>query len=150
MKQDRTTFRINVYFIFILAAAAAISYNLFVLTYIRHHSYSRTAQAQSENISNVLARGNIYLGEHLAATNKKFPLAYIIPSEINAHNSAEVVSEISSVLGINANEIKSIIDSNSNKFRILLRKISNEQVAAIKAIGVKGLGVTYETDRYYP
>ena len=54
--------RLNLYFGFILAATAVISYNLFVLTYIKHGSYSRTAQAQSQNISNVLARGNIYMG----------------------------------------------------------------------------------------
>src|SRR3989338_7514749 len=123
MKQDRTTFRINVYFIFILAAAAAISYNLFVLTYIRHHSYSRTAQAQSENITNVLARGNIYMGEHLVATNKKFPLAYIVPAEINTQNSAETAGRISSVLGIDENEVKDMIDSGSDKFRVLSRRI---------------------------
>src|SRR3989338_7072178 len=98
--------RINAYFVFIFAAAAVISYNLFVLTYIRHHSYSRTAQAQSQNISNVLARGNIYIGENLAATNKKFPLAYIIPAEINTQDSTETAGQISSVLGIDANEVK--------------------------------------------
>src|SRR3989338_4335487 len=142
--------RINAYFIFVLAAAAVISYNLFVLTYIRHHSYSRTAKAQSENISNVLARGNIYLGEHLAATNKKFPLAYMVPSEIKVHSSAEIPGRISSVLGIDANEVKNMIDSGSDKFRVLLRRIDDKQVAAIKALGIKGFGVAYETDRYYP
>src|SRR3989338_10085814 len=92
-------FRINAYFVFILAAAAVISYNLFVLTYVRHHSYSRTAQANRENISNVLARGNIYIGEQLAATNKKFPLTYIVPVEINTHDSTETAGRISSILG---------------------------------------------------
>ena len=142
--------RINAYFVLILAAAAVISYNLFVLTYIRHHSYSRTAQAQSENITNVLARGNIYLEEYLVATNKKFPLAYIVPAEINTQNSAETAGRISSVLGIDENEVKDMIDSGSDKFRVLSRRIDDEQVAAIKALGIKGLGITYETDRYYP
>jgi len=154
--------RINAYFVLILAAAAVISYNLFVLTYIRHYSYSRTAQAHRENISNVLARGNIYLrGEgplqggvsiekYLIATNKKFPLAYIVPAEINTQDTTEIAGRISSVLGIDANKVKDMIDSGSDKFRVLSRRIDDEQVAAIKALGIKGLGITYETDRYYP
>jgi len=150
MNKKNDNFRINSYFLFILAATAVISYNLFVLTYVRHHSYSRAAQAHRENISNVLARGNIYLGEHLAATNKKFSLAYMVPAEINTQDSAEIAGRISSVLGIDANEVKDMIDSDSDKFRVLSRRIDDEQVVAIKALGIKGLGITYETDRYYP
>ncbi|MBI2674641.1 MAG: penicillin-binding protein 2 [Candidatus Yanofskybacteria bacterium] len=142
--------RINFYFFFILAAAAVISYNLFVITYVQHHSYSRTARAHRENISNVLARGNIYLGEHLAATNKKFPLAYIVPAEIDGQRAEEAAGQISSVLGIDKNEVKDVINSGSDKFRVLSRRIEDEQAAAIKTLGIKGLGVTYETDRYYP
>jgi len=147
MNKKNDNFRINSYFLFILAATAVISYNLFVLTYVRHHSYSRAAQAHRENISNVLARGNIYLGEHLAATNKKFSLAYMVPAEINTQDSAEIAGRISSVLGIDANEVKDMIDSDSDKFRVLSRRIDDEQVVAIKALGIKGLGITYETDR---
>jgi cell division protein FtsI/penicillin-binding protein 2 len=142
--------RINAYFFFILAAAAVISYNLFVLTYVRHYSYSRTAQAQSENVSNVLTRGSIYLNEHLAATNMKFPLAYVVPSEIDAQKGEEISSLISSILGIDAGEVKNIVDSRSDKSRVLARRIDNKQVIAIKALGIKGLGITYETDRFYP
>src|SRR3989344_3886602 len=143
-------FRINAYFVFILAAAAVISYNLFVLTYIRHHSYLRTAQAHRENISNVLARWNIYLGEHLVATNKKFPLAYIVPAEVDTQDSTETAGRISSILRIDENEVRDVINSGSDKFRVLSRRLEGEQVVAIKALDIKGLGVTYETDRYYP
>lgn len=143
--------RINFYFFFILAAAAVISYNLFVLTYVRHHSYSRTAQAQNQNISNVLARGNIYfLNGYLAATNRKSPLAYVIPAEFNAEQAEKIISQISSILQTDADEVKKIIDSHSDKSRVVARKLANEQVEAIKALKTKGLGIAYETGRFYP
>ena len=154
-------FRINLSFIFIFAAAAVISYNLFVLTYVRHHSYLRTAQAQNQNINNVLARGNIYLAngkvsnaadnsEYLAATNKKFPLAYLVPVEIKPESSDEVANWLGSVFETGADQIKEIIDSRSDNFRVVSRKITNEQVETIKTAGIKGIGVSYEIDRFYP
>ena len=150
--------RINLYFMFVLAATAVISYNLFILTYVRHHTYLRTAEAQSQNINNVLARGNIYFGEHLVATNKKFPLVYVIPAEIDAQKSEEIAGQVSALFisgrkfsgNADKDEVKKVIDSRSDKFRIIARKISNEQLEAVKSLKIKGLGVTYETDRFYP
>ena len=150
MVKRHDNIRINVYFVFVLAAAAVISYNLFVLTYVRHDSYSRTARAQNEDISNILARGNIYMGEHLAATNNKFPLAYIVPDEINPQNLEEFAGQVSSILEIDLDKIKGVIDSHSDKSRVLARKLDNKQVEAIKSLGVKGLGIAYEMDRFYP
>src|SRR3989344_2967430 len=143
-------FRINLYFIFILAAAAVISYNLFMLSYVRHYSYSRIAQAQNQNINNMLSRGNIYMGDLLAATNKKFPLAYLVPAEINDGEGGEMADRASSILGLDGNKIKEVINSRSNNPRVISRKISNEQVEAIQSLEAKGLGITYETDRFYP
>ena len=142
--------RINLYFVFILAAAAVISYNLFVLTYSKHYSYLRTAQAQNQSISNVLARGNIYFGSQLAATNKKFPLAYVVPADIDEQKSGEIAEQIGLILKTDKAEIKKVIDSRSDKFRVLARRITNEQVEAIKSLKIQGLGVTYEIDRFYP
>src|SRR3989344_69881 len=154
-------FRINLYFIFVLAAAAVISYNLFILTYIKHHSYSLTAEAQSQDVTNVLARGNIYLRnekvvhpeeslEYLAATNKKFPLAYLVPIEIDPQRSEEVADKLNSVLAIDKIKIKEVIDSRSSNSRVVARKINNEQVESVKSLKTKGVGVVYETDRFYP
>src|SRR3989338_8012396 len=81
--------RINIFFVLVLIVSGLILYRLFVLSYIRHSVYSRTATAQKENITNILARGNIYLrdsasnGLFLAATNNKFPLAYVVPSKVD-------------------------------------------------------------------
>ena len=150
MKKKRENLRINVYFTFVLAAAAVISYNLFVLTYVKHHYYSRIAEAQSQNINNDLVRGNIYMGEYLVATNKNFPLAYIVPADLEQHIAKDTAEKISLILDVNQEKISEIIDSRSDNFRVISRRISNEQVDAIKSLKIKGLGITYETDRFYP
>lgn len=143
--------RINIYFGFILAASAVISYNLFVLTYIKHSSYLRTAEAQSQNVTNVLARGNIYIQpEYLVATNKKFPLAYVVPSEISSDRSEDIAGQVGSILGADKEKVREIINTRSGNFKVISRKISNSQVEEIKSLKVKGLGITYETDRFYP
>jgi cell division protein FtsI/penicillin-binding protein 2 len=150
MNKKYENWRLNFYLFSIFLAAFYISYNIFILTYFKHQFYLRTARAQNENISNVLARGNIYLKEHLAATNKKFPLAYIVPSEINIQESQRISEIISSILNIDSRKIQDIINYQSNKNIVLLRKLNDQQVIEIKKIGIKGLGVTYETDRFYP
>ena len=87
MKHDN--FRINIFFVFVLIVSILILYRLFILSYIRHSVYSRTATAQRDNIVNVLARGNIYMNDptsnnlFLAASNKKFPLAYVVPIKVD-------------------------------------------------------------------
>jgi len=67
-----------------------------------------TAQAQNENISNILARGNIYLDDpsqtndprFLVATNKKFPLAYVMPSLISGSSADDIALKLHDVLNI--------------------------------------------------
>src|SRR3990167_10786422 len=99
-------FRINVFFVLVLIVSGLILYRLFILSYIRHSVYSRTATAQRENIINILARGNIYLkdptsnGLFLAATNKKFPLAYIVPAKVDWRTDEEKISQIVGILKI--------------------------------------------------
>ena len=90
------------------------------------------------------------MNDHLAATNKKFPLAYIVPAKIDTQISEEVAGKINSILEVETSEIKNVIDSRSDKFRVLARRISDEQVVAVKELGINGLDVAYETDRFYP
>lgn len=146
--------RINLFFILVTVISSLIIYRLFIVSVVRHSSYLRTAQTQSENIHNILARGNIYLSDKdaarfLASMNKKFPLAYIVSSDIKS-DKEEAVKNISQVLQIDENIVREKINSGSNKVRVLARKITTEQVQAIKNLNIKGVNVSYETDRFYP
>ncbi|MDO8496313.1 MAG: penicillin-binding protein 2 [bacterium] len=148
-------FRINLFLIGVVLVSGLVLYRLFVLSIIRHSAYSLTAQAQNENISNILVRGNIYMSDKnsdmvLSATNRKFPLAYIIPRDIDSDKKDKVAEELVTILGISGDELKLKIDTDSSSIKVVARRITNEQVEQIKGLKLKGVGVSYETDRFYP
>lgn len=145
--------RINLFLFLVFLISSLIFYRLFVLSVVNHSVYSRTAQAQNENISNVIARGNIYLSNGgsdtiLAATNKKFPLAYVVPSEVESKEG--VTEALSKILGIDQEEVRQKLNSESENLKVITRRITNQQVDEIKNLKIKGVGVSYELDRFYP
>ncbi len=146
--------RINVFLIVVLMISSLILYRLFILSFLKHSVYSLTAQAQNENINNILARGNIYLKDNndlfLAATNRKFPLAYLVPSDINPDKRDETAGKIGAILGIDKSAIFQKISSGGSSLRVLSRRIHDDQVRQIKELSIKGVGVSYEMDRFYP
>src|SRR3989338_4425500 len=112
-------FRINIFLIGVVLLSGLVLYRLFVLSIIRHSACSLTAQAQNENISNLLVRGNIYMSDKnsdmvLSATNRKFPLAYIIPEDISPDKKDKVAEELTMILGVGKDELRSKIDTNSS------------------------------------
>lgn len=148
--------RINIFFVLVLIVSSLILYRLFILSYVRYSVYSRTATAQKENISNILARGNIYLKDQtsdnlfLAAANKKFPLAHVVPVKTDWKNDGEKISQVAEILKIDKNLILKTVQSEQNSSKVLARRLNLNQVEQIKGLGLKGLGVSYETDRFYP
>src|SRR3989344_4211493 len=109
-------FRINVFLIGVVLFSGLVLYRLFILSIVRHSAYSLTAQAQNENISNILVRGNIYMSDKnseivLSATNRKFPLAYIIPEDISPDKKDKVVEDLVTILGISGEDLKLKIDT---------------------------------------
>lgn len=148
--------RINIFFVAVLLISGVILYRLFVLSYIRHGAYSRTAQAQRENINNVLARGNIYLqdalsGElFLAATNRKFPLAYVVPAKADWANTPRTITNIASILNVDKDWIVKILEPRQDAFKVLKRRLSVDEVEKFQGLRLKGAGISYEMDRFYP
>ena len=154
--KSHDNFRINIFFVLVLIVSSLILYRLFILSYIRHSVYSRTATAQKENITNVLARGNIYLKNptsnnlFLAATNKKFPLAYVIPAKVDWKNDVKKISQVSDILKTDKDLILKTIQSEQSSSKVLARRLDTNQVGEVKNLNLKGLGISYETDRFYP
>ncbi len=156
MKYDNSTFRINLFLICVLVVSSLILYRLFVLSYVRHGAYARTAQAQRENINNVLARGNIYLENalsgdlFLAATNKKFPLAYVVPAKADWAGNLQTVENIASILQIDKDSIIKILEPKQNVSKVLKRRLMSEEAEKLQSLKLKGVGISYEMDRFYP
>ncbi|OGM97777.1 MAG: hypothetical protein A2735_01305 [Candidatus Yanofskybacteria bacterium RIFCSPHIGHO2_01_FULL_41_21] len=157
MRND--TLRIKIIFGCVIIVAGIIGWRLFVLSYIRHTLYTQTAQAQNQNISNILIRGNIFVQDpkvtgtmdnqwYLVATNKKFPLVYVIPA--NLTDSVTTASQLAGILNLNQDDLKILLGSGSKATKIIARKITTEQADAINKLDIEGIGIRHETDRFYP
>lgn len=150
--------------VLVFLASGLIMYRLFILSYVRHPGYLQTAEAQSQNVSNITVRGNIYLQDpesraessqedpdlYLAATNKKFPLVYIVPSEIDKNNSSYISDVLGDIIGVSKEEILNVILSGSKNTKVLAKRLNDEQAEKIQNLGQKGLELRYESERYYP
>ena|SRR5258708_2616211 len=154
----KDTLRIKIVFGCVLLVASVITWRLFVLSYLRHTLYAKTSQAQTENIGNVLIRGNIFVQDpkasgnapdqrYLVATIKKFPLAYIMPVAVADPIAA---LKLADTLHIDLAQLKSTLDSKTSGTKILARRLTPEQVDAVNALNLKGVGIRYEADRFYP
>ena len=155
----KDSLRIKIVFGCVLVAASIIGWRLFVLSYVRHTLYSQTAQAQNQNITNILIRGNIFVQDpkvsgtvtnqrYLVATNKKFPLVYATPATLI--DSTTTANQLAGILQIDQPSLQTLLSSGSTASRILARKITIEQADAITKLNIKGVGIRYETDRFYP
>ncbi|MDP4001459.1 MAG: penicillin-binding protein 2 [bacterium] len=155
----KDTLRIKIIFGCVIIVAGIIGWRLFVLSYIRHTLYTQTAQAQNQNISNILIRGNIFVQDpkvastmdnqwYLVATNKKFPLVYVIPA--NLTDSVTTASQLAEILNLNQDDLKTLLGSGSKATKIIARKITTEQADAINKLDIEGIGIRHETDRFYP
>ncbi len=147
--------RLSVALVAILVLLGAVSWRLFVVSWNRHSVYSQTAQAQAGGISNVLLRGNIYLTdatgqEHLVATNHKFPVLMVTPSKMDRTALSGTVGRLVAITGLSPETVQKATDAQVSGSRALLRKLTDEQVTAIKEFGAAGVTIGYEMDRSYP
>ena len=155
----RDSLRIKIVFGCVIAAASVIGWRLFILSYVRHTLYSQTAQAQNQNISNILIRGNIFVQDpkatgivtdqrYLVATNKKFPLVYATPAALT--DPITTANQLAGILNIDRSTLLVLLSSGSTASKIIARKISIEQADTINELNIKGTGIRYETNRFYP
>jgi len=139
----------------VLVLLGAISWRLFEISWYRHSWYAQTAQAQAEGISNVLMRGNIYLSDvsgqpHLVATNHKFPVLMVTPSKLAKDSMDATTQRLADITGLPMETVRKATTAPMTGSRPLLRKLTNEQVTAVKALTMVGVSIGYETDRSYP
>ena len=159
MSPFASNFRNHVIFGIVIIVAGLIAWRLFILSYVRHTVYSKTAQAQNENIGNILIRGNIYIqdpkvvdsatnGQYLVATNKKFPVLYAIPTVIS--DAEATATALHQIVGGERGQILTTLNSKASGAKPVTRKLNNDQVGAINKLGIKGISIRYEMGRHYP
>lgn len=146
--------RLGVMLTVILLVFGAVSWRLFDLAVVRHAAYRETARAQAVGSGNILLRGNIYLtdgtGEYLVATNRKYPVLQVTPSQFTPPDRPEAIATLVHATGLSPEAIERALASSTSGSRPLMRKLTDEQVAAVEALDIPGIAIRYETDRSYP
>ncbi len=148
-----------VYLCFILAFLI-LAFNLYDLQIEKNIYYQKQAQArESYQENDLVKRGNIYFTDKnndlkLVATNKEFPLIYLVPKEIEDVNLIiEKIKELNLKKFETEEELKIFKEKISNKknlFYPLKEKPSLEEVEKVKSLNLKGLYVKNKFYRYYP
>jgi len=97
-------------------------------------------------------RGEIFLKDREAlypvAVNKETKMAYAVPKEIE---DAVLASDgLATVLGLDRNELISKLEKKDDMYEVLKRKLSDDEIAGIKKLNLKGVRLTNEDFRYYP
>lgn len=104
----------------------------------------------SRNIPFEPMRGEILdrNGEKLA-TNVSAPTVYVIPRQIEDPN--EAATELASVLNMSVEKAYQYVTKQAMSVRIKEgRKISNEKAEEVRALGLAGVYIAEDNERYYP
>lgn len=154
MKQSNAV-RITIFLAIAYVLMGGLMYRLVLLTNDRHTFYAQTAQAQKEHMASVLARGTIYFTDRdgvlsVAAANKKFPVLEINSEKINVSEREQTSQRLAEITGISAETIHKVFEQGKSITRTFSKHLSIEQEEKIRSLNIKGLGISYEIDRFYP
>lgn len=140
-------------FVFI-ALFAGFSYSIFFLFYIqifRADHLASLAQRQHEHsITLDPKRGTIYdRNQRPLASNVTVYSVYANPRALRHHDPANVVSKLSTILGLDRQQVAAKIAK--DKFFVwIARKVSQEKYEQLVAAKLTGVGFIKETRRSYP
>lgn len=124
----------------------------FYLTVVRHDYYMAKAKSLSNN-SGVISRGSIFLTDkdnvpYAAVLNKEFSLIYAVPSKVA--DPTGLAKKLAPILQVEEQFLVQKLSKTSDPYEVLKKKVSDDVVSAVKALGDPALGVDSETLRYYP
>jgi len=147
-------------FLFLLCAllAGALLVRLYGLQIEKGDYYSALALGQQRGLQELLPpRGNIYLQDKagssrfLVATNRKMPLVYAVPKEIE--DPAITLSPLVDILQIEEHIQPVLLQRLSNSgssYALIKNQITQEQVDKVENLNLKGIYVRNELVRFYP
>lgn len=145
--------RIYVVILFILFSSCIVFLRLYVLQVKAHEQYKGYADNQHKLRQTILPlRGEIFLREKEGlfpiAVNRELMTAFVIPKEIEDPEIA--ARAIAEMLDLEYEEIIGKLSKSNDLYEVLKRKISSEEVEAIKNSQIRGLHMESQRWRYYP
>ncbi len=133
-----------------------IGWRLVVIALLRHDWYAETAATQAVGGSNVLLRGNIFMssgaGQHdfLVATNRRFAMAIVNLSRTTPDHIPALADALAVAIGGSRDAIATTLTSDGAPSRVIARRLTDDQVNAVKQLNDPAVSIGYETGRSYP
>lgn len=126
---------------------------LYFIQVISHGKWVVMAESQHNAFQELAAdRGEIYIhdGEdrYPLAVNREYQMAYVSPKDVMEKDRAAL--ELSRVLGIDAVVIEDKLNRPNDPFEIIKKRLSDDEVARVKELHLKGVALLPEKYRYYP
>ncbi|MBI4272925.1 penicillin-binding protein 2 [Candidatus Uhrbacteria bacterium] len=161
--------RLMIFRITIFVCGAFLILRLFDLQVISSADYRAAADGEHKFFQRLIpTRGEIFLHDRKsddavadalgraqgderlfpALTNREYATVYAIPKTIK--EPEKVAEQIAPLLGVEKDEILPRLMKQGDPYEVLKKKISDETVEAIKALGIQGIGFTSSPYRYFP
>jgi len=145
--------RIYVLVFLILGIILSIIGRIYFLQVGSFDYYQTLAENQHSFFQKLIPeRGEIYLKDREAlypvAVNKETKMAYAVPKEIE--NVTTTVDNLVMVLGLERDELAEKLENREDMYEVLKHRLSEEEIAKIKELNLKGVHLAGEDFRYYP
>jgi len=132
--------------------------NVYGIQILKGDYYFAKSQTQEEISGNFEApRGNIYFTDKngnltQAALNKEYPRIYAVPKEIWANNGSvqEYADKLSGITGAPAETILKGLNKKNDQYELIIDKASDQQVADVENLKLKGIYTNTHLLRFYP
>lgn len=127
----------------------SVGYRLFTLQVVEATELAKRAERQHEkSVALEGERGTIFDRKgRILATNVDVPSVYAIPGLMGNREAA--ASELARVLGVDGQTILKRFDGNKN-FVWVDRRVSPAVAVSVKELGIEGIGILNESQRFYP
>ena len=145
--------RIHVLFFLIFILGAVIILRLYSLQVSAYGYYKALAENQHSVLRDLIPkRGEIFLLDkndlYPVAVNKSSKTAYAVPKEIkDPFLAAQAVARM---LGLEEGNLREKFSDQKDMYEVLKRRLSDEEISAIKEARLDGIHLSDETFRYYP
>jgi len=138
---------------FIFFIGMVVTARLVSLQVVDSDKWKAVAENQ-QSVSTALIpdRGEIYFSEgdsvYPAAVNQEFSLLYLVPREVA--NVPATAASLSAIIGIPESEIRAKCQNLDNQFAPIKHKLSDDEAAKVTQLGLPGVYLQKEKDRFYP
>lgn len=145
--------RVRILYIIIAAVGAIFVARLFYLQVVRYDHYRTLAVAEHQSKFSIPSKRGAILaqdGEDVTnlVLNQTLPTLYADPQGIT--DPVGVAQQIASVLDVEVAQLISQLSETQSRYQVLARELSLEEVDAVKALRINGIGFVDEVYRVYP